>query len=90
MVTSSGLTRSAEATHACPLVTFAEGRISVMLRFFGVEDTKGGAQQYANELRAVHTRHPGDRLSEAVHNVPLLLTKGISKESYGPEYLEEN
>ena|ERR1700688_2803525 len=74
MVTSSGLTRSAEATHAYPLVTLAEGHISVMLKFFGVEGTKGVAQQYANELLAVRIRHPGDRLSEAVHDVLLLLT----------------
>ena len=71
---SSGLTRSAEATHAYPLVTLAEGHISVMLKFFGVEGTKGVAQQYANELLAVRIRHPGDRLSEAVHDVLLLLT----------------
>ena len=90
MVTSSVLIRSSEATHAYPLVTLAEGRISVMWRFFGVEGTKGVAQQYANELLAVHTRHPGDRLSEAVHNVLLLLTNGIWKESYGPGYLDEN
>lgn len=37
MVTSSGLARSAEATHAYPLVTRVEGYISVMLGFFGVE-----------------------------------------------------
>ena len=38
-----------------PLVTLADGHVFVMLRFFGVEDTKGVALQYANELLAVHT-----------------------------------
>lgn len=90
MVASSGLTRSAAASHAYPLMSLAEEHISVMLRFFGVEGTKEVVQQYANELRAVHTRHPGDRLSEAVHDDLLLLTNGSWKESYGPGYLDEN
>jgi hypothetical protein len=71
-------------------VTLAEGHISVMLRFFGVEGAKAITQQYANELLVAHKRNPGARLQEAVNNVVTLATTGSWKDSYGPGYLDEN
>jgi hypothetical protein len=84
------LNRAADEGDSYPIVTLAEGHISVLLRFFGVEGTKAVTQQYANELLAAHKRHPGGRLQEAVNNVVILATNGVWKEAYGPGYLDEN
>jgi hypothetical protein len=84
------LNRVADATDTYPIVTLAEGHISVVLNFFGVEGAKAITQQYANELLAAHKRHPGARLQEAVNNVVTLATAGSWKESYGPGYLDAN
>ena len=84
------LNRAADATDTYPIVTLAEGHISVMLRFFGVEGAKTLAQQYANELLVAHKKYPGQRLKEAVNNVVMVATTGVWKESYGPGYLDEN
>lgn len=83
------LNRAADETDSYPIVTLAEGHISVMLRFFGVEGTKSIAQQYANELLAALKRHPGSRLQEAVSKVVTVATSGTWKESYGPGYLDD-
>ncbi|MCT7374049.1 SIR2 family protein [Chelativorans salis] len=84
------LNRVADATDTYPIVTLAEGHISVMLKFFGVEGTQTIAQQYANELLVARKKHVNARLQEAVSNVMSLATTGSWKESYGPGYLEEN
>lgn len=84
------LNRVADVSDTYPIVTLAEGHVSVMLRFFGVEGAKAITQQYANELLAAHRKHPGARLEEAVNNVVTFATTGMWKESYGPGYLEEN
>ena len=84
------LNRVADATDTYPIVTLAEGHISVMLKFFGIEGAKAITQQYANELLIAHKKHSGARLQEAVNNVVTLATTGIWKESYGPGYLEES
>lgn len=84
------LNRVADATDTYPIVTLAEGHISVMLKFFGVEGAQTITQQYANELLAAHKRHPGARLQEAVNNVVTLATTGSWKESYGPGYLDQD
>lgn len=84
------LNRVADATDAYPIVTLAEGHISVMLRFFGVEGAKAITQQYANELLVAHKRHPDARLEDAVNNVVTLATTGSWKDAYGPGYLDEN
>ncbi|RVC81561.1 hypothetical protein EN745_09425 [Mesorhizobium sp. M4A.F.Ca.ET.022.05.2.1] len=84
------LNRVADATDTYPIVTLAEGHISVMLKFFGVEGAKAVTQQYANELLAAHRKYPGARLQEAVNKVVTVATTGVWKESYGPGYLEEN
>lgn len=84
------LNRVADVTDTYPIVTLAEGHISVMLKFFGAEGAKAITQQYANELLAAHKRHSGIRLQEAVNNVVTFATTGIWKESYGPGYLEES
>ncbi|WP_337180951.1 SIR2 family protein [Shinella sp.] len=84
------LNRVADATDTYPIVTLAEGHISVILKFFGVEGAKAITQQYANELLIAHRKHSGARLQEAVNNVVTFATAGIWKESYGPGYLEES
>lgn len=84
------LNRVADATDKYPIVTLAEGHISIMLKFFGVEGAKAITQQYANELLAAQKRHRGARLQEAVKNVVTLATTGNWKESYGPGYLDDN
>lgn len=76
------LDRRAEAADTYPIVTLAEGHISVMIKFFGVEGAKKLIQQYANELLAAHKRHPSQRLEYAVQNVLNLATTGSWKESY--------
>jgi energy-coupling factor transporter ATP-binding protein EcfA2 len=73
-----------------PIVTLAEGHISIMLKFFGVEGAKAITQQYANELLVAHKKHAGYRLQEAVNNVVTLATTGTWKESYGPGDREED
>jgi len=83
------LNRTADPTDSYPIVTLAEGHISVILKFFGVEGTKAIAQQYANELLAAHKRYPSARVQEAVTNVVTVATTGNWKEAYGPGYLDE-
>ncbi|WP_256750234.1 hypothetical protein [Mesorhizobium sp. Mes31] len=83
------LNRAADETDTYPIVSLAEGHISVLLRFFGVEGAKAITQQYANELLAAYKRHPGARLQEAVNNVVTFATNGVWRESYGPGYLDE-
>ncbi|WP_157403914.1 hypothetical protein [Paracoccus sp. N5] len=84
------LNRVADPSDTYPIVTLAEGHISVILKFFGVEGAKAITQQYANELLIAHKKHSGARLQEAVNNVVTFATAGIWKESYGPGYLEES
>lgn len=84
------LNRNADATDTYPIVTLSEGHISVMLKFFSVEDTKVLAQQYANELLAAHNRHRAARLEQAVRNVVNLATNGTWNDAYGPGYLDES
>jgi hypothetical protein len=85
------LKRVADASDTYAIVTLAEGHISVMLRFFGVEGAQAITQQYANELLAAYKRNPGGaRLQDAVQNVVNFATTGSWKESYGPGYLDEN
>lgn len=75
------LARSSEAADTYPIVTLAEGHISVMLKFFGVEGAKAITQPYANELLAAHKRHPSHRLEVAVQNVLNLATSGTWKDA---------
>jgi len=82
------LNRIADATDTYPIVTLAEGHISVILRFFGVEGAKAVSQQYANELLVAHKKYPSARLQEAVNNVVTFATTGIWNESYGQDYAE--
>ncbi|WEK52553.1 MAG: SIR2 family protein [Candidatus Kaistia colombiensis] len=82
------LNRGANVTDTYPIVTLAEGHLSVVLKFFGVESAKVIAQQYANELLVAHKKYPNVRLQEAVNNVVTFATTEIWKESYGPGYLE--
>jgi len=77
------LDRISEAADTYPIVTLAEGHISVMLKFFGVEGAKKLAQPYANELLAAYKKHPSQRLEFAVQNVLNLATSGAWKDSYG-------
>lgn len=84
------LNRVADVTDTYPIVTLAEGHITVVMRFFGVQDAKAVAQQYANELLVAHKKHPSARLEAAVGNVVTFATNGMWKESYGPGYLEES
>lgn len=82
------LHRVGDVTDTYPIVTLAEGHISVLLRFFGVEGAKAVTQQYANELLIAHKKHPSARLQEAVNNVVTVASTGVWKESYGPGYLD--
>ncbi len=84
------LNRVAGATDTYPIVTLAEGHLSVVLKFFGIESAKVISQQYANELLVAYRRYPNNRLQEAVNNVMTFATAGIWKESYGPGYLEKD
>lgn len=83
------LSRGPDAADTYPIVTLAEGHISVLLRFFGLEGAQAIAQQYANELLVMHKKHPSSRLAEAVNNVVTFASTGSWKESYGPEYNSE-
>ena len=83
------LDRNAEAADAYPIVTLAEGHISVALRFFGVEDAKTVAKQYANELLAAHKKNPGARLQEALTNVVTFATTGNWKETSELGYFDD-
>jgi hypothetical protein len=84
------LNSAADNGDTYPIVTLAEGHISVHRRFFGAEATKALAQPYANELLVAHKKTPSPRLSQAVNNVVSFATTGIWAESYGPGYLDEN
>lgn len=72
-----------------PIVSLAEGHISILLRFLGTEAAQRVAQQYANELLVVYKRNPSPRLEEAVNNVVTFATSGTWKEAYGPDYGDE-
>jgi hypothetical protein len=52
------LNRVANVTDTYPIVTLAEGHLSVVLKFSGVEGAKVIAQQYANELLVAHKKYP--------------------------------
>jgi Holliday junction resolvasome RuvABC ATP-dependent DNA helicase subunit len=80
------LNRIANTTDSYPIVTLAEGHISVRLKFFGVEGAKIIAQQYANELLAAHKKYPSARLEDAVKNVVIFATNGTWKDSFGTSY----
>lgn len=84
------LSQVADPTDTYPIVTLAEGHVSVMSKFFGAEGAKTITQQYANELLVAYKRHPSTRLQEAVNNVVTFATTGNWKEAYGPGYLDEN
>jgi len=71
-----------------PIVSLAEGHISVVLRFQGLEVAQKLARQYGNELIAAQKRNPNQRLEEAVTNVVTFATTGVWKESYQPAYLD--
>ncbi len=88
--TLRNLERVADASDTYAIVTLAEGHISVLLKFFGVEGAKAIAQQYANELLVAHKKHSGARLKEAVNKVVTFATTGSWKESFGPDYLDEH
>lgn len=75
------LEKRAEAADTYPIVTLAEGHISVILKFFGIEGAKKFTQPYANELLAAHKKHPNQRLEFAVQNVINLATSGSWKDS---------
>ena len=79
------LNLNTDATDTYPIVTLAEGHLSVMSNF-DVEGLQVVAKQYANELYVVNKRYPGARLQEATNNVMKLATTGSWKESYGVDY----
>ncbi|MEZ5930579.1 MAG: SIR2 family protein [Alphaproteobacteria bacterium] len=82
------LKRVAGSADTYPIVTLAEGHISVMKNFFGVEGSQQIAQQYANRLLAEHKNRPDSRLEEAARKVTTFATTGSWTESYGPGYLD--
>lgn len=84
------LNHVAQDADTYPIVTLAEGHITILLRFFGVEGTKAVTQQYANELLVAFKRNPSSRLQEAVTNVVTLASTGTWKEAYGPGYGDSN
>ncbi|MCE7026934.1 SIR2 family protein [Jiella avicenniae] len=80
------LQRKSGVEDTYPIVTLAEGHISVLNKFLGRDKPKQVAQQYANELLVAQRKHPSPRLEEAATNVINYATNGIWKEAYGPEY----
>lgn len=83
------LNKNANGSDTYPIVTLAEGHITVVLRFLGVEGAKPIAQQYANELLALSKNYSTTRLDGAVNKVVTFATTGIWDESYGPDYSQE-
>lgn len=77
------LSRKAGDLDTYPIVALAEGHISVLVKFFGIEGTKSTAQQYANELLVMCKRVSNDRLKEAFDKVINFGKFGIWNESYG-------
>lgn len=73
---------------AYPIVSLAEGHISVVLRFQGLEAAQSLARQYGNELLSARKTNPNKRLQEAATTVVMFATTGTWKESYQPDYLE--
>jgi ABC-type hemin transport system ATPase subunit len=83
------LNSNADASDSYPIVTLAEGHISVLLKFFGVEGSKVVAQKYSNELLVAFKKHPSARLDDAVKKFVTFSTSGVWKNSYGTEDLSE-
>lgn len=83
------LDRIADSTDTYPIVTLAEGHISVVLRFFEIDHVKTLAQKYANELLVAYRNNPSDRLEEAKNNVVLFATTGQWRETYGKDYIDK-
>lgn len=83
------LDRSADASDTYPIVTLAEGHISIIVKFFGVEGAKSITQQYSNEMLVAFNKHASVRLKEAMKKFVSLSDTGSWKDSYGPTYLDE-
>jgi energy-coupling factor transporter ATP-binding protein EcfA2 len=79
------LESGADPLDTYPIVTLAEGHISVLLKFFGIEGAKAVAQQYANELLIASRRVSTPRLQEAVEKIVGLAERGAWSEAYGPD-----
>lgn len=82
------LNRTAEETDKYPIVTLAEGHITVAIKFLSPEDAKLIAQKYANELLIANKQQPSVRLQEAVKKVITFASTGNWEESYGLSYLD--
>lgn len=83
MIILNDLEQKAEDSDEYPIVTLAEGHISVMKTFFGTEGVRDLAQSYANKLLIVQRRNSNDRLREAIAKVVKFATNGIWENAYG-------
>lgn len=80
------LERTGDRSDTYPIVALAEGHITVVLKFNGLEKAKEIAKSYAVQLLAARKNYPSGRLDEALHKVTLFATTGSSEawqESYG-------
>ena len=77
----------AEEGDSYPIVSLAEGHISVIVKFFGSEGAKEISQSYANKLLVAYRKHPSSRLEESVYKVTNFAKNGVWKESYGSEFI---
>ncbi|MCP4330619.1 MAG: hypothetical protein GY791_19665 [Alphaproteobacteria bacterium] len=71
-----------------PIVSLAEGHISVVFRFQGLDEAQKLARIYGNELLAARKKGSNERLEEAVNNVMTFATTGVWKEGAQPDYLD--
>jgi len=82
----SDLDSKANTTDAYPIVTLAEGHISVGRKFLRSETTRKIAQRYANSMLAIHNKNPDRRIEEAAKNITTFLTSGSWKALSEPDY----
>lgn len=83
------LSRVADVTDSYPIVTLAEGHISVIMKFFDIETARPIIQQYANELLVAYTKNPSNRLQDSVNNIVNLDKTGIWNETNNTTLFDE-
>jgi len=75
------LDHGADKSDSYPIVTLAEGHISVIVKFSGVNGAKLITQRYLKELLAANLKKPSQRLREAVEGLGALIDTGAWKEA---------
>ena len=67
-------------TDTYPIVTLAEGHVSVYRKFHTLEESQELARPYANELQSLRKKYDNKRLNNAATNLATFVATGVWKE----------